>query len=299
MRQIMTLRDALEMGAGRLAAAGVEAPRREARLLATHLLGAPPGRLLDPDAPVEVAAWSDLVGRRASREPMAFITGKRGFWTLDLAVSTATLIPRPDSETLVTAACHLFPAPESVGRILDLGTGTGCLLLAALGEFPSAFGVGVDRAPQAALLAARNAAANGLAGRSAFLAADWAAPLRASFDLILCNPPYIPSGDVAGLMPEVARHEPSSALDGGADGLDAYRLLVASLPQLLSPGGAAVFELGEGQGESVAALAEAAGIHALGVDDDLSGVGRALKLCRKADAHAFEKKLFGSTAVGS
>ncbi len=289
----------MAIGTERLAAAGVEAPRREARLLAAHLLGTPPGRLLDPDSPVEAAAWSELVARRASREPMAFITGRRGFWTLDLAVSTATLIPRPDSETLVTAARHLFPAPESVGRILDLGTGTGCLLLAALCEFPSAFGVGVDRAPQAALLAARNAAENGMAARSAFLAADWAAPLRGSFDLILCNPPYIPSGDIAGLMPEVARHEPVSALDGGADGLDAYRLLIASLPQLLSPGGAAVFELGEGQGESVAALAEAAGIHALGVDPDLSGVRRALKLCRKADAHAFEKKLFGSTAVGS
>ncbi len=287
------------MAADQLAVAGVDAPRREARLLAAHLLAIPTGRLLDPDAPVDSAAWSALVARRASREPLAFITGSRGFWTIDLAVSPATLIPRPDSETLVTAARHLFPSPLAVGRILDLGTGTGCLLLAALCEFPSAFGVGVDRVPEAALLAARNAAANGLAGRSAFLVGVWASPLSASFDLILCNPPYIPSGDVVGLMPEVARHEPGSALDGGQDGLDAYRCLAAGLPSLLSPGGAAVFELGEGQGEAVRALAEAAGMHYLGVEADLSGIPRALKLCRKADAPAFEKKLFGSTAVGS
>jgi release factor glutamine methyltransferase len=293
------MREALTLASGQLAAAGVEAPRREARLLAAYLLEATPGQLLDPEAPVPAAAWSGLVARRASREPLAFITGRRGFWTLDLAVSPATLIPRPDSETLVTASRRLFPDAGSVGRILDLGTGTGCLLLAALCEFRSAFGVGVDRAPQAAVLAARNAAANGLAGRSTFLAADWAAPLHATFDLVLCNPPYIPSGEIAGLMPEVACHEPGSALDGGPDGLDAYRFLVTLLPSFIAPGGAAVFELGEGQAESVRALAEAAGMHYLGVEADLSGVARALRLCRKADADAFEKKLFGSTAVGS
>ena len=299
MRQTMTLREALASAAEALTAAGVEQPRREARLLAAHLLGAPAGRFLDPDQPVEPAVWSALVARRARREPLAFITGRRGFWTLDLAVSPATLIPRPDSETLIAAARTLFPAPASVGRILDLGTGTGSLLLAALCEFPSAFGVGVDRAPDAALLAARNAAANGLAGRSAFLAADWAAPLNAAFDLVLCNPPYIPSGDIVGLMPEVAGFEPGSALDGGPDGLDAYRALLAHLPPLLAPGGAAVFELGVGQRDPVRALAEAVGMHYLGTEADLSGIARAIKFCRKADARAFEKKLFGSTAVGS
>jgi release factor glutamine methyltransferase len=295
----MTLREALAMAAARLDSAGVEAPRREARLLAAHLLGADPGQFLDPWLPVDPNAWSALVVRRAAREPLAFITGKRGFWTLDLAVSPATLIPRPDSETLISAALHLFPSAGPVRRILDLGTGTGALLLAALSAFPAAFGVGVDRAPAAALLAARNAVANGLAGRAAFLAGDWGAALAPSFDLILCNPPYIPRGEIAALMPEVARFEPSGALDGGEDGLEAYRLLLAPLPGMLGPGGAAVFELGEGQREPVTALAEAAGLHALGCDVDLGGIQRALKLCRKADAHAFEKKLFGSTAVGS
>ncbi len=287
------------MAADRLAAAGVESPRRESRLLAAHLLAAPYGRLLDPDLAIDEAAWRVLVARRAAREPLAFITGHRGFWTLDLEVSPATLIPRPDSETLVSASRQLFAAPESVGRILDLGTGTGCLLLAALGEFPRAFGVGVDLAPAAATLAARNAAANGLAARSAFLAGDWSASLCGVFDLVLSNPPYIPTGEIAALEPEVARHEPPGALDGGADGLSAYRHLMACLPTVLAPGGAAVLELGAGQCDSVKALAEAAGLHYLGVQADLSGIARAIRLCRKADANAFEKKLFGSTDVGS
>jgi release factor glutamine methyltransferase len=299
MRQTMTLREALLVASARLAATGVEAPRREARLLAAHLLGAADGRLLDPDMAVDEVAWSALVARRASREPLAFITGRRGFWTLDLAVSPATLIPRPDSETLVSAACGLFARRERVLRILDLGTGTGAVLLAALCEFPMAFGVGVDISAEAAGLAGRNAVANGLAGRCAFVAADWAAPLSASFDLVLSNPPYIPGGEIASLMPEVACHEPGRALDGGPDGLSAYRLLVACLPALLAPGGAAILELGAGQGGAVRALAESAGLHYVGVEADLSGIARALKLCRKADAAAFEKKLFGSTAMGS
>jgi release factor glutamine methyltransferase len=263
------------------------------------LLGATADALLDPGQTMESGAWSALLERRAAREPLAFITGRRGFWTLDMAVSPATLIPRPDSETLLAAASHLFPTAGAVGRILDLGTGTGCLLLAALSEFPRAFGVGVDIAPAAAALAAGNAAANGLSGRCAFLAADWAAALSASFDLVLCNPPYIPSDDIGSLMPEVARHEPIRALDGGADGLDSYRSVIASLPSLLAPGGAAILELGQGQAEPVRALAEAAGLHYLGVEADLSGIARALRLCRKADAGGFAKKLFGSTAVGS
>ncbi len=299
MRQVITLREALTLATARLGAAGVESPRREARLLAAHLLGAAPGRFLEPDLAVEPGAWSALVARRVQREPLAFITGRRGFWTLDLAVSPATLIPRPDSETLISAAMDLFPAADSVRRILDLGTGTGALLLAALSVFKEAFGVGVDRAPAAALLAAQNAVANGFAGRAAFLAGDWEDAVSASFDLVLCNPPYIPHGEIAALMPEVARFEPGSALDGGVDGLDAYRHLVACLPRILAPGGAAVFELGEGQLDSVRALAKAAGLHYLGCDADLAGIDRALRLCRKADADAFEKKLFGSTAVGS
>lgn len=250
--------------------AGIEAPRREARWLLEHAAG-------------DIALFRALVARRAAREPMAFLTGRQGFWTLDLEVSPATLIPRPDSETLITVALAARPERDTVRRILDLGTGTGCLLLAALTEYPAAFGVGVDRAPEAAGLAARNAQANHLAGRCAMLCADWAAPLVGRFDLVLSNPPYIESDAIAGLMPEVARHEPRAALDGGADGLDAYRALLAALPGLLAPGGVAVLELGAGQAAAVVALARLAGFRQPVLHDDLAGIARAVVLFRAQD----------------
>jgi release factor glutamine methyltransferase len=299
MCQTLKFSEAVTQGASRLAEAGIEQPRREARLLAAHLLGLAPGIYADPDRLLDAAAWRGLVARRAAREPLAFITGRRGFWTLDLAVSPDTLIPRPDSEVLIEAAQKLFPAPAEVSRILDLGTGTACLLLAALASFPAAYGVGVDRAPAAAALAARNAVSNALSHRAFFLAGDWGDALGGKFDLVLSNPPYIPSADIAGLMPEVACHEPAAALDGGADGLDAYRRLVAILPALLAPGGAAILELGMGQLAAVRALAEQAGLHYLGAEADLAGIARAIKLCRRADAGFWAKKLFGSTAMGS
>jgi release factor glutamine methyltransferase len=167
-----------------------------------------------------------------------------------------------------------------VRRILDLGTGTGCLLLAALSEYKQAWGLGVDRNPDAAALAGRNARRNGLAPRSAILCADWASALAAGmgFDLVLSNPPYIEAAAIAGLMPEVARHEPRSALDGGTDGLDAHRAILAALPRLLAPAGVAVLELGLGQPQSVAAIAQAAGLAIRALHADLGGTERALVL---------------------
>jgi len=294
----MKLGEALPHAAARLEAAGLENARREARLLAAHVLGLAPGQFLDSAREIDMAAFEAAVARRAGREPLAFITGRQGFWTLDLEVSPSTLIPRADSETLVESALNLFPERGRVGRILDLGTGTGALLLAALSEFPAAFGVGVDLSPEAASLAARNAGANGLGNRAAFLAGSWAESLTGMFDLVLSNPPYIENGAIRGLMPEVGLHEPRRALDGGADGLDAYRAIVRALPALLAPGGVAILELGEGQARSMRALAEAAGLHHVGVDADLAGIPRAAKLCRATDAAGFEKKPFGSTAVG-
>jgi release factor glutamine methyltransferase len=161
--------------------------------------------------------------------------------------------------------------------VLDLGTGTGCLLLAALSEFPAAFGIGVDRSFAAAALAARNAAMLGMADRAAFLCADWAAALDGRFDLVLCNPPYIPTSQLDGLMPEVARYEPRTALDGGADGYSAYRRLIPDLTRLLAPDGAAVLELGAGQATMVAGLARDAGFTS-DPRRDLSGIVRALVL---------------------
>ena len=274
----MRLGDALAAAAACLADAGVDTPRREARLLAAHALGVPASALLDPGQSIDTAAFDALVARRAAREPLAFITGRRGFWTLDLAVSPATLVPRADSESLIEAALAALPDKSAVRMILDLGTGTGCLLLAAMAEFPEAFGVGVDLSPAAAALAARNASACGQSTRTAFLAGDWAAPLAGRFDLILCNPPYIETQAIAGLMPEVARHEPASALDGGPDGLQAYKQLMQALPALLTPAGAAVLELGEGQADAVTRLAAQAGLSSAVTHADLNGIARALVL---------------------
>ena len=272
----MTVAEALRRGAAALAAAGIEDARREARMLLHHALGVPGRSLLSPDAKVNEAMFDALVARRAAREPMAFILGRQGFWTLDLEVSPATLIPRADSETLIHAALAAFPDRARVRTILDLGTGTGALLLAALVEFPGAVGLGIDIAPAAVALAARNAQANGLAGRAMFLAGRWGAAVAGRFDLVLANPPYIESADIAGLMPEVAAHEPRSALDGGMDGLDAYRAIVADLPRLLAPGGVAIFELGHGQAAPVAALAAGAGLAGAQPRADLGGIARAL-----------------------
>lgn len=265
-----------------LRAAAIEAPRMEARILLSSAMGCSETDLLrDPRAPVPddaAARFGAMLLRRAAHEPMAYVTGRAGFWTLDLAVSPATLIPRPDTETLVDAALAEFPDRRAVRRVLDLGTGTGALLLAVLGECPEAFGIGTDRVPEATALAAANARANGLDGRAAFVVADWAAPLAGRFDLVLSNPPYIPGGDIAGLMPEVAAHEPRSALDGGADGLDAYRIIVDALPALLAPGGRAVLELGQGQRADVQRLAELRGLRCVTAREDLGGIERALVL---------------------
>jgi release factor glutamine methyltransferase len=257
------------------ALAGIEGARFEARLILEAATGLDRAALLrEPERPIDPAPYRAMLARRAAREPVAYILGWQEFWSLRFAVSPATLIPRADSETLIEAA--LAARPGGVGRILDLGTGTGCLLLAALSEFDGAWGVGVDRDPAAAALAWRNAEALGLAGRCGIVAADWAAPLRGRFDLVLSNPPYIESGVVPGLMPEVSRFEPARALDGGADGLVAYRAIVAQLLGLLAPGGVAVLELGLGQGAAVTALAQAAGFERIGTRRDLAGIERAL-----------------------
>ncbi len=269
----MTVGEALREGAALLAAAGVDNPRLDARLLLGHAAGLSREALLrDPGRSVDPAPYRALLARRAAREPVALILGRQEFWSLPFAVSAATLIPRADSEAVIEAALAAAPDRGRVGRILDLGTGTGCLLLAALTEFPSAWGMGVDRAAEAASLAARNAAALGLAGRSAFLCGDWDAAVSGRFDLVLSNPPYIPGGDIAGLMPEVLLYEPARALDGGADGLDAYRRILAALPRLLAPGGAAVLEIGAGQAEAVAALAG----QTVAFRADLGGIPRAM-----------------------
>lgn len=271
---------ALRAGAARLRMPDIDNPRLEAQLLLAHVLGKPRAEiLLNQTMMIDATAFDRLIARRAAREPLAYLLGHREFWSLDFEVSPATLIPRPDSETLVEAALTTWPR-----LVLDLGTGTGCLLLAVLSERPGAYGIGVDLAPAAAALAARNARRLGLADRAAFLCADWDSPLAekdgiALFDLILSNPPYIESAAINVLMPEVARHEPRAALDGGADGTSAYRRIVPALPRLLAPGGVAILELGAGQGPAVAALARRSGL-AADFRADLAGIQRAIMLRR-------------------
>jgi release factor glutamine methyltransferase len=285
-QQDETINALIAWAARGLEAAGIELARREARLLLAHRLGLDSAsmRLRDRDIqlqPADVAAFRADVARRAAREPLAHITGSQGFWTLDLAVSDATLIPRADSEALIESLLMLRPDRGVALRSLDLGTGTGCLLLAALSEYPHAWGLGIDLSPRACDLAAVNAQAARLDARSAFLCGNWTDALSADsarFDLVLSNPPYIPSAEIGGLMPEVARFEPRRALDGGPDGLDAYRIILSRLPGLLAPGAIAILELGAGQFDPVRAIVAGAGLEFVSVHADLGGVARAIAL---------------------
>ena len=274
----MTAGEALRHGAALLGAAGVGSPRLDARLLLAHAAGLDQAALLtDSDRTVDAHAYEALLARRVTREPLAYIVGTQEFWSLPFEVSPATLIPRADSEAVVEAALAAL-APGDTGAVLALGPGTGCLLLAVLHERPLAWGVGVDLAPAAAQLAARNARTLGLSGRAVFVAGDWDAALDSRFSLVLANPPYVATGEIPGLQPEVAHWEPKGALDGGMDGLAAYRRLLARLPLILAPGGSAVLEVGAGQAGPVAALAEAVGLHLAESQADLSGTIRALRL---------------------
>ena len=247
----MTPRDALRDAARRFAFSPTA--RLDAELLLAHALGLPRERLLLTldDQPVP-PAFADLVERRARHEPVAYITGTRAFWTIDLQVGPGVLIPRADSETLIEAAVDHFAGTPGPRRILDLGTGPGTLLLAALDQWREATGEGVDASPAALDYARRNAAALGIADRAHFAVGNWAEGLGERFDLILANPPYIETG--AMLPDEVARYEPAAALFAGSDGLDDYRRIAVQLPALLAPGGVACVEIGATQGCSAAEL---------------------------------------------
>lgn len=285
---MIAITDLLRDAAARLAQASIDNPALEARLLLAHALGVDRTVYLDRRNTVDPTRFESLLTRRLAHEPLAFITGTQGFWTLDLAVSPDTLIPRADSETLILAAKDHCTSPPRT--ILDLGTGTGALLLAALVEFPAAFGVGVDISPGAAKLAARNAQATGLADRTAFVCGRWDTALASRFDLVLSNPPYIATHDIAGLMPEVAQFEPATALDGGADGLDGYRALMTFLPRILAPDGVAILELGAGQAPQVVDLAIQAGLASVALKADLGGIPRAAVLK--------SQKRFGTASPG-
>jgi release factor glutamine methyltransferase len=270
----MTTAEALAHATQALRRFGIEPAAREARLLMAHAQGRP---VPDPSA-LAPKSFAGLLALRCAHEPMALIFGQKGFWSLDLQVSTATLIPRADTETLIEAALATCPDRANIRRVLDLGTGTGALLLAALCEFSAAYGLGVDRSPEACALARHNASRNGLADRASFVCGDWAGCLGEAFDLVLANPPYVETGEIPALMPEVSCYEPKSALDGGPDGLDAYRAILPDLPRLLAPGGCAVLEIGLGQADRVASLATRVGLAVACCRADLGGISRAIVL---------------------
>jgi release factor glutamine methyltransferase len=207
---------------------------------------------------------------------VARIVGHKEFWGLEFKVTPATLVPRPETETLVEAALAAIPDRSLALRIADFGTGTGALLLALLSEFPNAVGIGTDISISALAVARDNAVRLGVGSRAHFIACDYGSALRGPFDLIISNPPYIASGDIAGLDSEVRNYDPGRALDGGASGLDAYRAVVAHAGRLLAPEGIVVVELGAGQASSVAALMGKGGIAADAPKPDLSGRFRAL-----------------------
>ncbi len=278
----LTVAEALVRATARLRRAGVEAARGDARLLLGQALGVGPEipvgypeRLLRPG---EARCFEQLIARRAAREPVSHILGRREFWGLGFQVGPAALDPRPDSETLVEATLEQVADRDAALALLDLGTGTGCLLLALLSELPRARGIGVDLSPPALALARANVGRVGLAGRADFVRGDWGAALAGTFDLVICNPPYIPTNEIDGLEPEVADHEPRRALDGGLDGLDAYRALAPGLGRLLVPGGAAIIEIGAGQADQVTAILAAGGLTPRRRRTDLAGVERCLVL---------------------
>lgn len=263
--------------ARRLRAAGVDSPDSDARILVEAALGverAPADTRLDARALERLEAFAK---RRLAGEPVWRILGEREFWGLRFRLSPATLEPRPDSETIVEAAlATLGPRRQEALSVLDLGTGTGCLLISVLHECRRAAGLGIDVSEEACETARGNAELNGLAGRATFRQGNWAQGLQGPFDLVLSNPPYIVSGEIAGLAAEVREYDPLLALDGGADGLDCYRILARQVPPLLAPGGLVVLEIGAGQERDVVALMEAGGLAFRGDRHDLGGHIRAL-----------------------
>jgi release factor glutamine methyltransferase len=275
------LRDA----AAALAAAGIENVRFEARLLLAHAAGLSAEQLIargTEPAPAGVAkTLRALTARRVGREPMAYIVGEREFWGLPFKVSPAVLVPRPDSETLIEAALVLMPDRQRPWRILDLGLGSGCLLLALLREYPAAHGVGLELSGDALAVASANAEALGVAGRTELVLGDWRQPhwherLGGPFDLIVSNPPYVEAGALDRLMPEVARYEPKLALDGGPDGLAAYRYIASAALTLMAPDGHLLVEVGVGQVLEIAKIFASVGLAAPVCWKDLAGIDRVI-----------------------
>jgi release factor glutamine methyltransferase len=279
----VTVAEAQRMMANTFRLSGIDSPETDARaLLAATLrltraqLIAQADRILETR---EASAASAIAGRRIRREPVSRILGRKEFWSLPLTVTPDVLVPRPETETLVEAALEEIDRAGTRAetlRLLDIGTGSGAIALALLQELPHASAVATDRSRAAVLVARANAERLGLSSRCAFVVCDIADGLAARFDLIVSNPPYIARAGIAALDPEVRDYDPQLALDGGADGLDAYRAIVAVAPKLMARGARLILELGIGQADPVASLATKAGLVVTSIKPDLSGIPRAL-----------------------
>ena len=275
----MNLSECLKAAEKRLKETGIENAGFDARVLAAHALETDRARLVaEPDRLLterERHHIDVLIECRARREPVARILREREFWSLTFGLNEATLVPRPESETLIDAALSVFAKRRAEPlRILDLGTGSGCLLLTLLYEFKNASGVGIDLAPRAVAQAQENAKRLGLTARAEFMAGNWAENIAERFDLVISNPPYIAPEEIPHLMPEVRDYDPRLALDGGKYGLATYHALAPKLPELLKPHGTAIFEIGEGQAASVRLLFQKADFTKIDVRKDLHGIER-------------------------
>ena len=284
---------------------GITNPALDARLLVMAACGASHADLIrDPEralSDAERARLDNWAERRLMGEPVSRILGSRAFWGLDFRLSPETLDPRPDTETLVDAVLAALPERDAGLRILDLGTGTGCILIALLSELPHAWGIGTDISHAALLTARENALAAGVAERARFVQADWLRGIDGRFDVVVSNPPYIARAELAALSREVRAHDPAAALDGGADGLAAYRAILGEIDRVLKPGGIAAFEVGQGQAEAVSAMMRAADLTPALPDGaasacDLAGIDRALVM-KRLEAGEMAKKQLESRAI--
>lgn len=270
-------RDIMREAAQRLSAAGIEGASRDVRLLLAHAMRVEPIDVIlrETDAvdPVLLTAFEQLVARRETGEPVSRIRGWREFYGRRFIISPDVLDPRPETELLVTEGIKRLPPG---GRVLDLGTGSGCILLSVLAERADASGVGVDLSGDAVAIAQTNAGALGVAARASIIHRSYADELDGSFDLALSNPPYISRAEVETLAPDVRNHDPAMALSPGDDALEAYRTILSAMPGWLKPGGWIGFEVGMGQASDVAALMAAAGLEQVAAFEDLAGIRRAV-----------------------
>lgn len=277
------LRDILKQTRQRFVAAGLATPDLDTRILVRHYLALSDADLITGQGsatPEKLDLLEKAVIRRLAGEPVSRILGYREFWGMNFKITPDTLDPRPDTERLVEMAVESMRSSPP-RQILDLGTGTGCILLALLKEFPDARGTGVDINPGAVDVSRENMENNGLSGRATFLQGSWTESLPDSeglYDLIVSNPPYIPLGDIESLAPEVRNHDPILALSGGDDGLDAYKIIITEIKKILSPKGRAFLEIGQNQHDDVRRLVEESGLRVVRIEPDLSGILRVLEI---------------------